>query len=498
MTRLSILTLRTDVFHQPEGMFGLIPWPFAMQQWWLTLLVLLTASERLVFGQDRNVRPHLWDKPGIQVYPEQSATSLKELISAGKNLFEAKMNVVDGAGRPGATGDSKPTVRFRENDPGFMRTSGPDALSCVACHNQPVTGGSGDFVANVFVGAQFRDPPITSIAFKDTSERNTLGLFGAGAIEMLSREMSADLQAIRRAALSEAKNLNQEVSAELITKGVSFGRIVGRPDGTFDASSIKGVDPDLVIKPFSFKGVVISLREFSINALNQHSGIQAWERFGWERTGSHDFDEDGVEVEFTEGQVTALTLFQASLPAPKRGRPKTAEERIAIRRGEEGFRKIGCAECHIPELPLQGRYFIEPNPFNRPGNLNVSDTDRVIRLRLPKSKDSGVRPGVSGGLIVAAFSDLKRHKISDESDSFFANERIRQDNVPTDQFLTAKLWDLSTSAPYGHRGDCTTISEVIIHHAGEAKASRDGFLALDEKDKRAVVSFLSNLGAGED
>jgi len=97
--------------------------------------------------------------------------------------------------------------------------------------------------------------------------------------------------------------------------------------------------------------------------------------------------------------------------------------------------------------------------------------------------------------MVWAYTDLKRHRICDEEESFFCNERLKQDNLPTDQFLTAKLWDLATSAPYGHRGDSGTLSEAIVHHGGEARTVRETFLTLSEEDKRSIVTFLLNLGS---
>ena len=41
--------------------------------------------------------------------------------------------------------------------------------------------------------AQARDPVTFSISSEFSNERNTLGMHGAGPIEMLSREMTADL-----------------------------------------------------------------------------------------------------------------------------------------------------------------------------------------------------------------------------------------------------------------------------------------------------------------
>jgi hypothetical protein len=41
-------------------------------------------------------------------------------------------------------------------------------------------------VANVFVLAQAKDPVTFSVGPEDSNERNTLGMFGSGAIEMLA------------------------------------------------------------------------------------------------------------------------------------------------------------------------------------------------------------------------------------------------------------------------------------------------------------------------
>jgi len=45
-------------------------------------------------------------------------------------------------------------------------------------------------VANVFVLAQVLDPVTDSVSAEFSDERNTLGMNGSGAIEMLARERS--------------------------------------------------------------------------------------------------------------------------------------------------------------------------------------------------------------------------------------------------------------------------------------------------------------------
>ena len=221
-------------------------------------------------------------------------------------------------------------------------------------------GGAGDFVANVFVLAQALDPVTLSASATRSNSRNTLGMHGAGPIEMLAREMTMELQA-QVAGLTDGDHT-------LSTKGVTF-------DVTVEGGEVvaaEGVDTDLVVNPFHQAGKVVSLREFSANAMNHHHGMQAEERFdlnpakGFDR----DFDADGVSRELTLGDLTALSLWQAQLATPVQVRPADRLERMHVGRGERLFADIGCADCHTPEMTLESRMYVEPNPFNPPGTCS--------------------------------------------------------------------------------------------------------------------------------
>jgi hypothetical protein len=424
---------------------------------------------------------------------EAGRYSLADLFYAGKFLFETSFNRLDGFGRPGATGDGNPTRR-NPNQPFMTRVSGPDANSCAGCHNKPEVGGSGDFVANVFVLGQLADPVQMSIDPLFSNERNTLGMHGSGAIEMLAREMTAELQRIRETARQQAMTSGTFVTRDLVAKGVNFGKITCSPTGDVDTSRVEGVDPDLIIKPFHQKGVVVSVRQFTVNAFNHHHGLQAVERFGLERTGTRDFDGDGVEDELTAGDITAATIFQVALGNPTRVMPSDLASRARVQRGEQLFEQIGCARCHIPAMILDNPIYSEPNPYNPPGNLRPGDVSRPFTFDLTRD---GPGPHLErtrdGRAIVRAYTDLKRHKIADDEDPFFNNERLIQGGVPTDTFITRKLWDVGNSEPYGHRGDLTTIGEAIMHHAGEARPERNRFMALSPQDQTAIVDFLKTL-----
>lgn len=467
----------------------------------MLLALFVVFKERVVSAQEAQIG----DRPALEKHVDQADINnnkikFDELLRIGEIIFAARWTKPEGQGRPGATGNGAPTKRDPNNNPGFLRTSGTDATACSDCHNQPTTGGAGGFVANVFVLAQVLDPVTDSVAAEFSNERNTLGMNGSGAIEMLAREMTVDLQAIREAAKSQAKASGQNVTLPLNAKGVNFGSIIATPQGGVNTSLVEGVDGDLIVKPFHQKGVVNSVRVFSNNAYNHHHGMEPVERFGVGQKdnkgnviATNDFDGDGVPDEMTVGDITAATLFQAAMNIPGRVIPASAARRAAAERGEALFSTIGCAQCHIPALTLNSRLFSEPNPFNPPGNLRVQDVPQPYTFDLTRDIPKPWLERSGSGAVVRAYTDLKRHVICDVLDPFFCNERVVQSGVPTNQFITRKLWDVGNTAPYGHRGDLTTISEAILHHAGEARPQRASFEALTKEQQAEIVEFLNQL-----
>jgi hypothetical protein len=116
------------------------------------------------------------------------------------------------------------------------------------------------------------------------SSAQTIGVHGSGFIEMLARQMTADLQAERNSTLPGG-------SVQLTSKGVLFGILTHNVDGTWDVSKVEGlvapslatkgtIPPSLIIRPFHQASNVVSLRQFSTNAFNHHHGMQAEERLG--------------------------------------------------------------------------------------------------------------------------------------------------------------------------------------------------------------------------
>jgi hypothetical protein len=404
----------------------------------------------------------------------------------------------------------------------FDRVSGPDTNACAGCHNKPDIGGGGDIVSNVFVLGQRFDhasfDPSDNIPLRGTLDergvpatlqtiadsRKTVGMFGSGFIEMLARQMTADLQSIR-------DRIGPGQSAPLATKGVSFGSLSRAADGTWDTSKVEGLPlssvtsadastpPTLIVCTLSQAGNVISLRQFTNNAFNHHHGMQAEERFGI----GVDADGDGVANELTRADITAATVFQATLPVPVQVLPNDPVLRQAVANGQQRFAQVGCTSCHLPALPLtnKGWIYTEPSPLNPPGNLRVGEAPTLsVDLTSDQLPGPRLKPDRNGVVMVPAFTDLKIHDITSGPDD--PNREPLDMNAPAGspaffagngKFITRKLWGFANQHSFGHNGQFTTIREAVVAHAGEALASRQAYQALSQHDQDCVIEFLKSL-----
>ena len=509
-----------------------------------TLLLVLALAFRVNAQAQNTCPPGLNDTPALSTHLDQAdiasgKLTFKEIFRFGQLLFITNFNKCDGAGRPGTAaqagvhGVGSPRTPDPFSGPRFTMLSGPDANSCASCHNEPEVGGTASFAGNlreqavdcnpvvaVFFSSSLFGMPDASRPCRPTTptstnggfsnlfnERGSLGFFGSGAIELLGREMTDDLQNLQAQAIAEAQAAGHNVTVELETKGVQFGTLTAFPDGTVDTSGVEGVSPDLVIRPFGRKGQNKSLRHFSIQAFNRHHGMQPVEALEQldPPFSDPDPDQDGVSDELTVGDITAVMVFLAGLPIPERANLPQPQKGEAAR-GEQLFGQVGCAGCHIPALPLNNTEFCEPNPRNNDGDFR--DTSQQFCFDLQRT--SGLR-----GNLVFAFTDLKRHTICDptrdydpETNHFCDDVPITQtpatdqtgpgdsgvtDRPPYHQFLTAKLWDVGNSGPWGHRNDLDTIYEAIVAHGGEASDEVAAFETLSDADQLAVVIFLKTL-----
>jgi Di-haem oxidoreductase, putative peroxidase len=358
-----------------------------------------------------------------------------------------------------------------------------------------------------------------------TDDRKTIGMNGSGFVEMLARQMTADLQAERDA--TPPGN-----STRLMSKGISFGILTHNVDGTWNISQVQGLaapslntkdrtPPSLIIRPLHQVGNVVSLRQFSNNAFNHHHGMQSEERFGL----NVDPDGDGFTNELTTADLTAVSMFQATLSVPGRVIPNDPAVERANLIGEAVFNKIGCATCHAT-LPLTsnnnpglsgqpGWIYFEPNPYNpatgpNAPNLQLGPTNYPLSappvtvdltsnmLPLPRLR---ARHGV---VLVPAYTDLKLHDISATSDPAADPECERLDqNQPAGspgffagncKFITRKLWGFyNQGGAFMHHVKFTTAREAVEAHNGEALSERLAFDDLTPDMQNDLIEFLKSL-----
>ncbi len=482
------------------------------------------ASSRGRLGREVSLPDHLRDDEEFEV-------PVPALVEHGKRIFNAAWTAQEGGGRPLTKGTGKaladpnaPLVGARQ----FNRLSGPDANSCAGCHNAPhgISGGGGDFVTNVFVLGQRFDfvtlDARDTVSTKGTTDergqpaslqsvanlRATTGLFGAGYLEMVARQMTADLQAIR-------DSMKAGETRELVSKGIHFGRLRRKEDGLWDTSQVEGLSrlsllgttpsewPTLIVRPWHQAGHVISLRDFSNTAYNHHHGIQSTERFGL----GTDPDGDGFADELTRADVTAVTLYQATLQVPGRVIPNDPVIEQAVLNGERVFERIGCGTCHTPSLPLnqEGWIYSEPNPYNPAMNLRVGEARTLevdlTRPDLPQPRLAPTATGQGNLLLVPAYTDLKLHDITSGPEDMINREPLDQNHGPWSpgftrgnaRFLTKRLWGCANEPPYFHHGLFTTLRQAVLAHAGEATAQRRAFGNLSAYDQDSLIEFLKTL-----
>lgn len=447
------------------------------------VLALVMGSAPMALAQDQVAAPALGERLTQEMIAHE--LSLFRIRAEGRRIFATPFNRLDGfgdgpmnqqnridpGGRPGLQSSGQP----------FLRFNGLDSQTCLECHNIlsnreiPATnavGGAGGVSQSAFPGVLQPDIADTeNNGFARIAGRiiNPPFNFGAGGVELLAKEMTANLHALK--GVAEA---NPGVAIPLDTHGVNFGTL--RFDGSgFDTRGIEGVDDDLVVRPFGRKGCCQTVRQFDVGAMEFHHGIQPVEVVG-----DGDADGDGFVNEISVGEISALHIFQAALE-----RPRETRRGSQARAGEALFQQIGCADCHMPELRTESRFLgmAFPEVETDPG----ANVYRWVDLSRPS-------PGFSragSGVRVRLFADLKRHDMGADMAESTGGELDRF-------FHTARLWGVADTAPYLHDGRATTLADAIEMHGGEGAAASDAFSLLIDDERAAIVAFLMTLRTPEE
>lgn len=411
-------------------------------------------------------------------------------VRRGRQLCQRKFFRADGLGRLNYDG---------EQDVNANNSLGAGLSdSCAACHGRPRgSAGSGGDVAS---RPDSRDAP---------------HLFGLGLKEMLADEITSDLRSIRSQAVVEAKLASASVRKPLSSKGLSYGTITAKPDGSLDTSDVSGVDADLRVRPFFAHGGTISIREFVVGALNNEIGMQAVEpdlmrasRGGRIVTPSGlvldgaldkieapvtddpgaDPDGDGVLNEVPESIIDYFEFYLLNY-----FKPGASEQNASTDNGRSLMQSTGCTSCHVASLQIDRDRRVAD--LNTVFDLTNGNINRLFATALPLinvTDDSSGLPSLrllalKPFLVKDIFTDFKRHDLGVN----FAERNY--DGTVNTLFMTTPLWGVGTTAPYGHDGRSISLHEVILRHGGEAQDSRDRYAALPRENQRDLQDFLSSL-----
>jgi hypothetical protein len=367
-------------------------------------------------------------------------------------------------------------ISFRRVNSGVR--GGLDTFSCAGCHSVGGPDGAGSYTQNALLAG---DGDHQSSAL----QRNAPAMLGLGMVQALGAEMTVDLQYQRAQAHAEAAAAGKPVLVELTTHDVSFGSILVHPDGSTDTTQVEGVDGDLVVRPFGWKGTISRLRRVVEDEARIHFGIQSHvlalqyqEHPDVPHLGPgpnwYDPDDDGHVRELEEGMLTAGAMYLAMLETPVIIPPADADLRDRWANGAALFKSVGCESCHRQQLALANIIWHETS--------DTTGGEVLIDLFSDGDKPRGTS-------VVNLFSDLKRHAMAPALADRFDNEQ----GLGREVFLTRPLWGLAETAPYLHDGSAATIPEAILGHGGEGQKARDAFAALPASDQADLHVFLLSL-----
>nr|WP_319386467.1 di-heme oxidoredictase family protein [uncultured Roseibium sp.] len=457
---------------------------------------------------------------------EDPGAAFIDAFDAGDELTEASFTLERGVGAKVSQDGHRFTRMPRADLDAFgewtnhlpKREAGPVAQSCISCHSAPYANGAGPNPLNAIVDPLHSGDPAKYL------HRNTPHLFALGAVQRIAEEMTAELKAAEAKLEAEACKLNDRVSAPLAAKSVEFGTLSAKPmlspeTGTcvadYDRSGVEGVDEDLVVRMFGWKGSHATLRAFTRHAAHNELGMQAEELVG-----SHDGDHDGVTNELSVGDLTALTIYMAALERPvsrlelhRHGILQLEPaERAQIELGEQKLVEAKCTTCHMPVMSVSTPIFSEPSlqeGFREavfPSGQKTADAglaaDTAIwfdltsdspnnHVELPGGKvvNLGAFPKAEdGSALVAWYSDFKRHDMGEK-----LADPVDVHGFGASVWPTASLAGVGSTGPWLHDGNATTLEDAILAHGGEAEESRLAYEALPEEDRAALIAFLENL-----
>lgn len=218
-----------------------------------------------------------------------------------------------------------------------------------------------------------------------------------------------------------------------------------------------------------------------------------------------------VSMDMTPEEMSKLIMFVSKIPRPIE-QPRDGDTIAEVLRGEAAFNRIGCVQCHVPDIHPVSGIFSDlllhdmgpglqspmPSPIGRVTSVLTFSAPRVTSTR--RTRLSVVGAGFYS-------SGMQRTLPQPYPIERPEQPRFPRGEVPPQklgeftwdalqlEWRTPPLWGVADTAPYLHDGRAKTLRDAIWWHGGEAQSSRDRFMELPESEQQELIAFLSSLRA---
>ena len=167
-----------------------------------------------------------------------------------------------------------------------------------------------------------------------------------------------------------------------------------------DTSGVRGVDPDLRVRPFFLHGETMSIREFVVGAFNAEMGLEAPDPdMAAARAGKRVVTPSGMVLDGSKDKIEAPPAASPSDDPDRDGvtneipvslidhmefyllnyfKAGTYEQTRDVQDGRRTFDRIGCTSCHIADLTRRPR---PPGSRRRDGVQSLTTASSTICSR---------------------------------------------------------------------------------------------------------------------
>jgi CxxC motif-containing protein (DUF1111 family) len=220
---------------------------------------------------------------------------------------------------------------------------------------------------------------------------------------------------------------------------------------------------DRRIGRFGWKAQVASLEEFVLTACAVELGLEVPGQAQGGDPLAPAAKAPGLDLD--AGSCKDLVAFVRDLPAPHRQSSGDAE---ALRAGEELFRTVGCADCHVPKL----------------GEVEGIYSDLLLHDMGPDTSDTG------------SYRSFRPHQSVPTTETIAGGQPgapPRSAGASRQEWRTPPLWGARDSGPYLHDGRADTLEQAIALHGGEGRHTALRYFALSPGGRAEVIAFLKSL-----